>query len=428
MSLCLQGYSKLGQCLQLGTISFLGLIPIVGHTSNEELEIQELREEVKELHKILEKQIIFSQEMQHFDGLKEKKKSDNEQQINKQNAIAGDKNQIKFYGFVRADAAYQFTGGNAIFNRINKVDLEGNETHKNQISTTVATTRLGIDIKNTLLNENLSGKLEIDFRGGSENDSVRIRHAYINYGDWLFGQTTSNFLATEFIPEIVDFGSPTGVGTLRTPIVRYSHKDNLNVETSVALEQGRNTNRLPAMTAKAKYSFSKNRGAIAIRGLIQEIRDVPTKETAFSWGTALGVNFNFTDNFSIKADYSHVKGDDRFMLFTNTAYNISSTNSLNLNEFDSFVVGANYKFSPQLRSTIGYGAIIAKDNNRFAKQVIEVSDSNQNKNIQQGWLNLMYTPIQPLTFGIEYIYGKRRTYLDQEGTDSRIETMIRYDF
>lgn len=428
MTLYLQGYLKVAQCIQLSTISILSLIPIVGHTTSEELEIQKLRDEVKELRKIMENQFVTSQKIQNLDTLKEIKKSDNGPQNSHQNATAIDKSQIKFYGFLRADAAYQFKGGNAIFNRINKVDLEGNEIHKDQLSTTIATTRLGIDFKNILLNESVDGKLEIDFRGGSENDSVRIRHAYLNYGDWLFGQTTSNFLSTEFIPEIVDFGSPVGVGTLRTPMVRYSHKNNSKIQTSIAIEQGRNTNRIPTITAKTKFSFARDRGTLAIRGLIQELRDPLANEKAFSWGTALGANFNFTDDFSIKADYSHVKGDDRFILFTNTAYNISSNNELNLNEFDSFVLGANYKFSQKLRSTVGYGAIIAKNNNSYAKQVRIDNDSNQNKNIQQGWLNIMYSPAQYLTFGLEYIYGKRQNYLGQEGSDKRIETMIRYDF
>lgn len=428
MSLYLQGYSKVAQCIQLSTISILSLIPIVGHTSSEALEIQKLSDEVKELRKIMENQVVTFQKIQNLDTLKERKKSDNRTQNSHQNATAIDKSQIKFYGFFRADAAYQFKGGNAIFNRINKVDLEGNEIHKDQLSMTIATTKLGIDFKNILLNESVDGKLEIDFRGGSENDSVRIRHAYLNYGDWLFGQTTSNFLATEFIPEIVDFGSPAGVGTLRTPMVRYSHKNNSKIQTSIAIEQGRNTNRIPTITAKTKFSFARDRGTLAIRGLIQELRDPLANEKAFSWGTALGANFNFTDDFSIKADYSHVKGDDRFMLFTNTAYNISSNNELNLNEFDSFVLGANYKFSQKLRSTVGYGAIIANNNNNYAKQVRIDNDSNQNKNIRQGWLNIMYSPAQYLTFGLEYIYGKRQNYLGQEGSDNRIETMIRYDF
>ncbi len=59
----------------------------------------------------------------------------------------------------------------------------------------------------------LGGKVEVDFasadNGKSEN--LRIRHAYLTLNNWLFGQTTSNFLSNH-APEMIDFATNIGGG------------------------------------------------------------------------------------------------------------------------------------------------------------------------------------------------------------------------
>lgn len=336
---------------------------------------------------------------------------------------------IKLYGFIRADASYQFEGGNAIFNRLNKVDLESNQTHKDQFYTSVTTSRIGLDAKTKIADQEVAGKLEFDFRGGSNSDTARVRHAYVTYKNWLMGQTTSSFLANELIPEIVDFGSPTGVGTTRTPMLRYSNTLNPNTQYFVGLEQGRTENRFPTLTAKAKYDFDQKKGVLFVRGLAQELRSRELNdETELSWGAAIGASYKATKRLTLKGDYSHVKGDDKFMLFTNDAYNSSGTDDLNLNEFDALSLGLTYQFNPVLRGTLGYGAMFANDHNAFAEQVRLEDDSTQNKQLQQGWINLMYSPMTPVTFGVEYIYGERETFSGEKGKDSRLSTMVRYTF
>ncbi len=126
-------------------------------------------------------------------------------------------------------------------------------------------------------------------------------------------------------------------------------------------------------------------------------------------------------------DYSHVKGDSKFLLYTNNAFNVNPTNyDLNLNEFDAVTVGTTYQITPKVRSTLAYGAMFAKDNNAFAQQAL--LDTAQNKTLQQGWLNVMFSPVTPITFGLEYIYGERKTFNGQKGKDNRVGAMARYNF
>ena len=340
------------------------------------------------------------------------------------------KTQVKLYGFIRGDASYQFSGGNGIFNRINKVDLNGHNENKNRFDSTVTATRLGLDFQSHVLEDVLSGKLEVDFRGGENSDSMKIRHAYISYNNWLIGQTTSTFLDTNYNPDMIDFGSPLGIGTKRTPMVRYSDKFNHNTQYSIGLEQGQANNKLPVLTSKVKHYFSNGKASVSVRGLVQEIKDRKIdSQSELSWGLGVGGNYKITNHLEFKGDYSHVKGDSTFMLYSNSGYDVNEKNKdLNLNEFDAFAMGITYKFSSQLQSTLAYGAMFADNKNAFAKQAKLEKDDNQNKSLQQGWVNLIYSPITPLSFGIEYIYGERETFMQEKGRDSRINTMVKYSF
>ena len=40
----------------------------------------------------------------------------------------------------------------------------------------------------------------------------------------------------------------------------------------------------------------------------------------------------------------------------------------------------------------------------------------------------MYSPVSPITFGLEYVYGERKTFNGQKGKDNRVGAMARYNF
>ena len=105
---------------------------------------------------------------------------------------------------------------------------------------------------------------------------------------------------------------------------------------------------------------------------------------------------------------------------------IDDKNNIQTNEFDSISTGITHQFNSQLRSTLGYGYMKAKDNNDFAR--IQKDNPNQNKELWQGWINAMYNPYKPITLGMEYVYGERETFDGRSGTDNRINMMASYDF
>ena len=132
------------------------------------------------------------------------------------------------------------------------------------------------------------------------------------------------------------------------------------------------------------------------------------------------------------ADYTHLTGDKTYMLYGNdNAYTVNTNKkSVDLVDLDAVSVGATYRINPQVRTSIGYGAVFYGN-----------EGAGKNDNLQQGWLNVFYNPTKPLTFGAEYIYGERAVDKysvttgttttnnpDRVGRDSRIGVMAKYDF
>lgn len=226
--------------------------------------------------------------------------------------------EMNLYGMVRADASYQIEGGPAsrLFNQISAVALEGQAGNKERLKSTLAATRLGLDFKTPTAMGNVGGKVEVDFLGA--NDNLRIRHAYLTYKDWLVGQTWSNFAVPDYMPESIDALGYVGGSVKRTPQVRYTQKLSPDASVIVALEDPKDSTvdlRLPALTARANYKFADT-GVISARGMVTEKKTDQDEDMA--WGVGVGVKYDLIPNqTSIKADYYHVKGDSSFVANSN---------------------------------------------------------------------------------------------------------------
>lgn len=441
--------------LQKGlAVAVAGLMMSSVHAASEKDEIKQLREEVQALKALVQQQqqVQINQQAQLEQSRRAAVVVATPGQITavaapvKESPFASLKSKmganVNLYGSVRADSEYQFKGGNGIFNRINNVDLNGvsqnlgtvdkpnnvKNPNDDRFYSTLTASRIGLDFVAPVQGADVGGKIELDFRGGDKNDTVRIRHAYLTYNNWLIGQTTSSFLSLDTQPEMLDFNAPLGIGTYRTPMVRYTDKINSNTSYAVGLEQGDSDNRLPTATAKLSHKFNGDQGLVTARALIQETRarltDVSGQkyndQNEFSWGLAAGAKYKLTDQLSVAADYTHMKGDKTYMLYSSDmAYN-KNTNDIELIDLDAVSVGTTYRFNPQWRSSLGYGAMF------FDKE-----KGDKNHKLQQGWVNVMYNPTKPITLGAEYVYGERdavKDNTDRVGRDSRIGVMAKYDF
>ena len=430
----------------------------------EQQQIQELRKEIDALRSLVQQQHQVQQQQQNQI---EQVKAQPVQFVaaptpKSESSLTGFKTKngatVNLYGSIRGDANYIIEGADEDFNSVSKVGASDTKLVNDKLRATAKTTRLGLDFSSPVEGGKVGGKIEVDFASSdnSKSENLRIRHAYLTYNDWLFGQTTSNFLSNH-APEMIDFGTNVGGGTARVPQVRYGFKLTPTTKLFVSAEEGNSSATalkktttqirndsgavidtkvtsenvssgvkysLPVLTAKLTQGFADGKGSVSGRALVEQYKSETSDDDKLGWGVAAGVNYQVSDPLKVSADVSHVVGNSNYLYGSNSAFYLNPVNGdIEQNEFNAVQVGATYKFSPKVRSTLAYGAQFADDGTDYAKL-----NASANEKVQQAWINLIYTPVAPIDLGVEYINGKRDTFAGESYKDNRVGLMAKYSF
>lgn len=427
--------------MSLATIS-------MAHAGSNDAEVAKLRAEVAELKSLIQAQqqvqvqqqaeiqqvkaapVVASKPASPFAGLKSKAGAD-----------------VNLYGFVRGDANYIIEGADNDFNNVHT----STGATKDKLRATAKTTRLGLDFTAPVgADDKVGGKVEMDFAG--TNDALRIRHAYLTFNNWLFGQTTSNFLSSH-APEMIDFNTNAGGGTTRVPQVRYNFKLAPKTQLFVAAEEGDSKAKilttetagtppvttttiedsevkysLPALTAKVTQGYADGKGNASGRALVEHHKVQGGNDDKVGWGLAAGTSYEVTNQLKLNGDVSYVEGNSNYLYGSNTAYVVGANGDIEQNKFTAVQVGATYKFNEKLRSTLAYGALFADDDTTYAKTFKDAGNTSANKEVQQAWLNVIYSPVKPIDLGVEYVNGKREALNGESFKDNRVGLMAKYSF
>ena len=413
-------------------------------------EVEQLRKEVQELRGMLEQ---YAQQQKQMNTQQQNYQVQATAQPAPAKPVAEKKGfgitvggaEVNFYGNVRADATYQIDGGPSRahpYNQINKAALEGTTGNSDIFKSTLAATRLGFDFKTPTQAGDVAGKVEVDFLGS--NDTLRIRHAYLTYANWLIGQTWSNFAVPDYMPETIDALGYVGGAVKRTPQVRYTSTFSPETNLIFALEDSKysdnsgttlgsdpdNQMRIPALTARLNHKFANNAGIISARTMVADKQTSDDEKVA--WGVGLGTKYNVTPSTTLKADYYHVKGDSSFVSWSNPGYSIEKTGgNIQQSEFDSITVGITQQFNPKWRGTLGYGYMTHDEDLDYINA--SANPAALNKDLWQAWANVFYSPIKPVSLGLEYTYGERETFstptlTSKTGEENRVNVVALYNF
>ena len=245
----------------------------------------------------------------------------------------------------------------------------------------VDTSHTGFNVKESRLNLKIQhgdviGFVEVDFYGGGGNEVVsnssneRLRHFYIQYNNWLAGQTWSTFMPLAALPETLDFGGPhVGEVFIRQTQLRYSHGgwqfaienpetngdgDNGTPSSAVGVSgiQADKDESIPDFVAR--YNYKKEWGELSDGALLRKV------DQGGIDGTALAGHFSG----KIK---TFGKDDFRFQLSVGEPGRYASaglTNDIVINERDevevekttAFTVAYKHFWTGTWRSTAFYGA------------------------------------------------------------------------
>ena len=408
-------------------LSVAALMMTTTHAATkEQQELAQLRAEVAELKALMQQQ----QQVQQQQAVQIQQVKAQPAPVKAESPLSSFKSKsgadINLYGFVRGDANYIIEGQDDDFNKVASSDGKT----KDKLRATAKTTRLGLDFNTNVGGDNkLGGKVEVDFAGSTtdSNGALRIRHAYLTYNNWLFGQTTSNFLSNH-APEMIDFATNVGGGTAaRIPQVRYGFNLAPATKLFISAEEGDSSGKnikysVPNLTAKLTQGFADGKGSVSARALVENYKSADDSDTA--WGLAAGVNYQVMDPLKISADVSYVDGNSNYLYGSNSSYVVDDANGkIAQNEAFGVQVGGTYKFNEKLRSTLAYGALFADDSTDYA-----TLNQTANEEVYQAWINFIYSPVKPLDLGVEYINGKRDTFAGNSYKDNRVGLMAKYSF
>jgi hypothetical protein len=374
--------------------------------------------------------------------------------------VPGTDTSLKIYGNVRVDATYDFAGRN---NNINDNDwssavfaqpLDTNSAYpqrKGQFYTTARASRLGLVTTTPSQWGDLEVKLEGDFNApnaymgelGSNGTQFRLRHAYGRWGNLLVGQTWSNFIDLRSYPDTVDFNPTGNVTLIRQTQLRYTlplggSSLAFSIENSESLsslppyQDRSNTGRIDfdrMPDVVVNWTLNGEKAHISARAATMEYRnDLHSKR-----GYALGLSGSSSLGAgTLVAGIPGGDGIGRYM-FNSIMQGATDTGTdLRLWRAGGWHVGYTFPWSASLRSNfIASQTYFGTDDisNAYGRFWSGKADEFvPNKRIEQAGVNLLWGITKNVEAGMEYSWGRRITFADEEGTQHRINTMIQYNF
>jgi len=365
-------------------------------------------------------------------------------------AVAEDvhKHSYKFGGFIKADFfASDFSGGSVASGSsgrdfYNPGTIPVGDAGESYLDFHAKETRFNFKTTHNLDNgARISTFLELDFMlSGHGDDRIsnsynpRLRHAFVTYNKWLFGQTWMTLFNVGALPENIDFIGPSESTIFgRQVMIRYS-----NGPWQLALENPETTitpygggsriiaddSRVP--DAILRYNLKRDWGSFTVAGIIRQLNyeDAATgiDDSTSSYGISLSGKFVFDNNDDFRWMASTGKGLGRY-IGLNSANGAVLDQDGNLHVIGSSGVFGSYHhlWNEQWRSnlTLGY---LSVDNDT------DLTGMGVTKQASSLHLNLIYSPQPKLDFGAEFLYADREVESGEDGDLTRFQFSAKYAF
>jgi hypothetical protein len=317
--------------------------------------------------------------------------------------------EVTIYGFVRAEAFYDFDfdqGQSAGFSKIGDSSLATGGAS----NTSVRTSRLGVRSKTETDIGVIGTQFEVDlFGGNASKPELRLRHANITIGDnWLFGQTWTNFMPIGQSPVSADFAGPVGTSFARLPQIRYTGHPTEQFQYSLSIEENFvSSSEDPIFTAAAQYSTD----SYTIRGAV-----LAGDTTDFDQ-SAITVSGSVKPWAGGHIGVTAIAGEGIATLMNGGADNIVGGV---VNDVEGYTVEVRQDIGDKWNVGFTYG-------NEDYDVPTSVGTLNYVE-LESLHVNAFYSPTDNLTLGLEYIRGESTSSAGQTSTADRIGASITLKF
>ena len=364
----------------------------------------------------------------------------------------------EIYGFVQTDAGQDLGRNDPDWFdvvRPTKLPAFENEFGKDGVTYfSVRQTRFGIkswlptrkgDVK-TIFEWELFGV------GGDAGDTtIRLRHAYGQWGKFGAGQYWSPFMDIDVFPNSLEYWGPSGMAFFRNVQVRYMPLMGKN-HVTIALERpgasgdaGRHDETIQLQDLKARFPFpdlsaeyrrTGSWGYVEAAGILRriEVDDVdltpPDLSSASTgWGINLSTNVKLGPNGgTLKASILHGEGIENYMNDA-TADLVAVEDPGNPNLLKAVLVpvtGAvlfyDAYWNEYWTSTFGF-SLLSLDYDGTGALPMTFADG------KYALANLQHHPVDKIMYGVELQYGRRENFSDGWTYDDfRIQFSFRYKY
>lgn len=291
--------------------------------------------------------------------------------------------------------------------------------------------------------EKITGRMEFDFMTSNNGNDERttngyspvIRHAFVTYKNWTVGQTWSNFMDLQSLPDTLDFvGNADAAVFIRQAQIRYTSGN-----FSIALENPESTitpfgggarittddNATPDLTVG--YNFKTENASFRLGGLVRQIaiESGVLDDSVTSYGVSFSGKYNLANKNDIRFTFNTGKGLGRYVGLNtvNGAVLTGNTNAAQLETIDvtTYSVAYRHLWNDQWRSTFMYSALSAKNDTAL-------TGTNTTKQTHSYSANAIYQFNAKFMMGLEYKFANRELENGLDGDMHRVQFSARYDF
>ena len=355
--------------------------------------------------------------------------------------LFGTDTRLRIGGYVKADAIFDLDGhGESDQFLLNQIAVDGSPEAARDgfFNAHLRETRFNLDFRETTPGEPAKQAfVEVDFFTPSDTTPVlRLRHAYVVYGNFLFGRSWTVLSELRALPYMVDFAfgdslfggrseqvrwqKPLSVGSIAVSLEKPSGN---SIANPLGLD-GRTSPRMPYFAAR--WSNDNPNRLLTFGTQLQELRwdgeGAISNETELGWAVIAAGRLRLNDNSFITglASYSDGFSDNVLALAGGGGSAVITPQGLDTDRAVTLSFGAATNWTETLSSNFHFAWLDRSGDPPRLRTETERGGI--------GHINLMWRPTDKIRTGVEYIWGTRDTLDGASGDGSRVQGTFRYDF
>jgi hypothetical protein len=338
---------------------------------------------------------------------------------------------MRIGGYAKLDAMYDFkpAGDKDLF--VTSTIPTGPTLGLDNFNLHIRQTRINLDLRRPVANDDLRIFVESDFFGARPN-LFRMRHAYGQWRNLLVGQSFSTFMDVDALVETLDFEGPSNTVFVLQPQVRYTVPISRRQSVALAIEQPTTevrsasivVPRTPAPDGVVRWRYDHDRGHVQVATLLRSLAGYVGTEasaTLFGWGLNLTGSLLVGDRDNVVFQGNYGRGVSRYVNDTaglGLGAGIDNGRARALPLYGAYG-GYQHFWTPQVRSTLTYGFLTLDNASTHGADVFHAS--------RYFGGNVIFAPTPAFNIGAELIYGRQELKGGDTGNAARFQLSLQYD-